>query len=283
MKAERHVVQLGGRLGNLLFQAAWGLDLARRTGIGVAFRPDHRKNGYADLEAWMGPLPWITPEEEAVFIGPANLGGKLSRLWRRKGPRGLRNFIQQTSVNAETWHFRVRRPAYWAGYWQSAKYWTGSDQDLVSGLFPRFALPVPFEPYQELALRPGSCSLHVRRGDFVGNPMFDTLLPGYHQRALEKIRPEGPVLVFSDDVDWCEQNLSLGRSFRVVRGGLAHEDLQLMSLCEHHVVANSTFSWWGARLALRTGRTAAPTRWFSSFGALPNLNELYPPAWMVLE
>jgi hypothetical protein len=134
-----------------------------------------------------------------------------------------------------------------------------------------------------------SVSLHVRRGDYVTDPsaaaVHGTCDLGYYRSAVEHVaRATGaqPVLfVFSDDPDWVAANLDLPQEMHLVRNNDAstnYEDLRLMSACRHHVIANSSFSWWGAWLDPRSDAiTVAPRRWFAA--GTPDARDLVPERW----
>jgi hypothetical protein len=105
-------------------------------------------------------------------------------------------------------------------------------------------------------------AIHVRRGDYVGNPFYvDLCKDGYYERAMEEF-PNAAFLVFSDDIPWCKQQ----DVFRKCdfSGNLSEtEDLNMMASCMGHIIANSSFSWWGAWLSPHGGKVIAPARWFS--------------------
>ena len=130
--------------------------------------------------------------------------------------------------------------------------------------------------------------LHIRRGDpklpwaYVN---LETTHPvctfDYYERALAEFSDDIPVVVFSDHIEWCkEQELFESDRFAVSEGGNQFYDLCLMSMCSDFIIANSSFSWWGAWLANR-GEVIAPKKWLG-----PNLNhdtkDLYCPEWKVL-
>ena len=131
-------------------------------------------------------------------------------------------------------------------------------------------------------------ALHIRRGDFVHNagnhPPLDM---GYYKSALELFEPDREVIIFSDDTEWCkEQDLFESDRFAVAEGGHQFYDLCLMTMCSDFIIANSSFSWWGAWLSRiykrpGRGRVIAPKKWFGS-----NLNhdtkDLYCDGWTVL-
>ena len=110
-------------------------------------------------------------------------------------------------------------------------------------------------------------SVSIRRGDYLRQRTlrrYDLELD-YYQRALDLLPPAANVLVFSDDIDWCKDNLYFDRPTDYVVGGSALADMYLISRCTHHVICNSTFAWWGAWLDDKSeGLTVRPAQWFTS-------------------
>ena len=108
---------------------------------------------------------------------------------------------------------------------------------------------------------PHKTSLHVRRGDYVGHNGFFANLPvAYYTEAMSLT--EGPYLVFSDDIPWCRSSLPGDCVF--MENDRDYEDLFLMAACDEHIVANSTFSWWGAWIG--GGHAILPREWGPAFG-----------------
>lgn len=123
--------------------------------------------------------------------------------------------------------------------------------------------------------RGNSVSLHVRRGDYVRNSRTNATHGvcsiEYYQSAIEYIleRVKHPILyVFSDDIEWVKQNLRTHLPTEYIdhnQGAASHFDMRLMSLCRHHVIANSSFSWWGAWLNPDPNKIViAPRKWFAA-------------------
>lgn len=125
-------------------------------------------------------------------------------------------------------------------------------------------------------------ALHVRRTDYIPNPENHPLCSAeYYQEALSKFDNDRNVVVFSDDPTWCKkQNIFSSDRFIVSEGNDNRYDLCLMSLCNDFIIANSSFSWWGAWLANRGG-VVAPTRWFGP-GATAGFNtcDIIPSKWL---
>jgi hypothetical protein len=121
-----------------------------------------------------------------------------------------------------------------------------------------------------------SVSVHIRRSDYLGVANGSIVLDvGYYRHAMEAIRRAEPNplwVVFSDDIPWCKTELSelSGALFVEGNGDQPWEDLRLMAACKHHIIANSTFSWWGAYLGCgRGGTTVYPDTWFPTARTSP--------------
>jgi hypothetical protein len=174
------------------------------------------------------------------------------------------------------------------GYFQSYRYLDDCKAALVR--FLRFN--VTYRAYSEALLfayrrryRKPLVSVHVRRGDYVnpgtedhwGNLASD----GYYRRAVEAIGSDVTYLVFSDDLAWCRRTLDLeGAEFADFDTGTS---LCLMTGCDVNVIANSTFSWWGAFLN-PMAEVYAPSRWFGPAMTPPNdrQDDILPPAWRTI-
>ena len=102
-------------------------------------------------------------------------------------------------------------------------------------------------------------SIHVRRGDYVNNPFYvDLMETEYYPKAMAQF-PDAEFILFSDDIEWCKnQDIFKGCEFAE---GTELEDLNLMASCRGHIIANSSFSWWGAYLG--RGQVVAPLEWYS--------------------
>ena len=125
-------------------------------------------------------------------------------------------------------------------------------------------------------------ALHIRRGDFVwNNKNHPPLSLDYYKSALDLFDSDREVIIFSDDTEWCkEQELFEDDRFAVAEGGDQFYDLCLMSMCDDFIIANSTFSWWGAWLA-NSGTVVAPKNWFGE-ALSHDTKDLYCKGWTVL-
>lgn len=187
-------------------------------------------------------------------------------------------FLPTLPVSATT------RAIYVDGYFQSYKYADAIEDQLRRELTLRDA---PACKNVEALDQIQSCelpvSLHVRRGDYTSVYGGRNALPmSYYKNAILRMRElvRHPVFfVFSDDIDFCREHLPAGEEYVFVDHNdqmEAQEDLRLMSSCRHHIIANSSFSWWGAWLNPNAKIVLAPDRWLDPNVPCP---DLIPPLW----
>lgn len=128
-------------------------------------------------------------------------------------------------------------------------------------------------------------ALHIRRGDFLINGLnHHNLTLEYYQEALSYFDSDREVIIFSDDPDWCkEQDIFSDDRFLISESDNSYVDLCLMSMCSDFIIANSTFSWWGAWLSKNeTKIVIAPSKWFGVNNLHHNLKDLFPETWKVI-
>jgi len=118
-------------------------------------------------------------------------------------------------------------------------------------------------------------AIHVRRGDYVDNPFYvDLMETEYYGKAMAEF-PGADFLVFSDDIEWCKkQDIFAGCEFS--EGKDEVEDLNLMASCTGHIIANSSYSWWGAYLSPHGGKVIAPKEWYTDMEE----RTLLPEEWI---
>jgi hypothetical protein len=122
-------------------------------------------------------------------------------------------------------------------------------------------------------------SIHIRRTDYVKLSEFHTNQPlEYYEKGMDEFKNYRPV-VFSDDIEWCKDNLSFLDEDTVYMDNDQYTDLCLMSWCNGHIIANSSFSWWGAYLG--GGKTVAPKNWFGPKGP-KNWQDIYCKEWRTI-
>jgi hypothetical protein len=171
------------------------------------------------------------------------------------------------------------------GYFQSWKYFD-AHRDLILNTF---MIPTNFKNtvkknYKELLEHPSSVSIHIRRGDYLKHPEFHVVLPmDYYEQAVKKFNKKSVFVVFSDDIEWCkEQEFFKTLGNVVFVKDMDYNEMYLMSLCKHNIIANSSFSWWGAYLNMnRRKKVIAPMQWFGPKGP-KDLQDLRPDSWITM-
>lgn len=178
---------------------------------------------------------------------------------------------------------------YLIGYWQTENYFIDIKPILQREFIIKYPRDERNEQYARMIRSCNSISLHVRRGDYIYNPHTNyyhgTCDLTYYDRCIDYIarKVKKPhFFIFSDDSTWVKDNLKVKYSATIVdhNGNLQnYEDIFLMSQCKHNIIANSSFSWWGAWLNQNTEKiVCAPKRWFNN--APVDTSDLIPRGWI---
>jgi hypothetical protein len=301
-------VSLIGGLGNQMFQYAAGKALAVRHGVPLALDLSGFRN-YALRSFLLDRLS--VPEADLARVLEAN-GEKTPRyftrsLWRHRIDRVLaRAGLPKLAAHAG----QYREPHFYYdptfetlgpktslfGYFQSERYFSPIAEILRKHFSPREPLDAnAAKMLRQIEHCPLSVSVHVRRGDYLkpATAEFHGILgEPYYREALGRIEARlgepAEFFVFSDDAVAAERVLNFVPASRLthVRGDPDRpwEDMTLMAHCQHHVIANSSFSWWGAWLNRSPDKVVvAPRAWFAP-AELKKLNmaDLYPPDWILV-
>ncbi|HET9503946.1 MAG TPA: alpha-1,2-fucosyltransferase [Hymenobacter sp.] len=292
------IVNLIGGLGNQMFQYAFGQSLAQECKIKVFFdttellnRAPKENFTYRDFELsiFEGEVPLASSDLLRLFtFQPKSLSERIYyRLLRKlKQVRyypEAQNFVYEPAV------WRTSPNTYFEGYWQSELYFQKHEQ-LIRQCF-KFKTPLAGKNLQLAQQMEGenAIAIHVRRGDYANNQHINgvhgTCSPEYYQAAISIIASQvsNPVLyIFSDEPEWVAQNMQFGYPVTYVShntGKSSFEDMRLMSLCKHNIIANSSFSWWGAWLNTNKNKiVVAPKQWFAT---MPEYSiNLIPLSWI---
>jgi len=180
---------------------------------------------------------------------------------------------------------------YLDGYWQTEKYF----KDIQATIREEFLIKTPSEQIDLAAaykiMGCNSISLHIRRADYVTNPdankVHGCCSMEYYRRAIIKMASvvnDPHFFIFSDDIKWSQANVTIDYPTTFVSQNgpdKNYEDLRLMSLCKHHIIANSSFSWWGAWLSTNKNKIViAPNRWFQVTDI--DTKDIIPENWFVI-
>jgi len=286
------ITKLIGGLGNQMFQYAVGRHLTIKNNtilkLDISGFKDYKLRNY-DLGCFKILEDIATSEDLSGVIFPSD--GSIHKVGKYLKIKTANvqhiQYIKEQESDFQPELLTLGDNIYLDGYWQSEKYFSDI-KDVIRKEFTVKGMPDPInESYLGEIRDCESVSVHIRRGDYVSNPTTNQvhgfLGLEYYQRAmnamLEKIgNPH--FFVFSDDPEWAERNIKANAPITYVKhnGTKNYEDLRLMSTCKHHIIANSSFSWWGAWLSLDEEMfVIAPKRWFK----LDRLNarDLIPESW----
>jgi len=165
------------------------------------------------------------------------------------------------------------------GYFQNEKYFNQYTKDILN-LYKIDNITENYltEKYSTLSFE-NTCSIHVRRGDYVDRQHFHPLQTiEYYKQSISIIGDDTLFLIFSDDIEWCKINLNFIKNKIFIIGNLDYQDLYLMSKCNHNIIANSSFSWWGAWLnQTKNKKVIYPSLWFTNG---PDSSEIGGENWI---
>lgn len=295
------IVRISGGLGNQMFQYAAGKACAVRNScelkveLSAYSRPPRGQEAVRkfELPLLLGKVPEATASELATIQRYHT-----NRLYKAYN-RG-RKFMGLTPAytycqERVPMHFdpailaSTGQLLYVDGDWQNEKYFA----TIASELRHTFTPPIieadilNFGISQEM-MQTNSVSVHVRRGDYLNNEVHKPAPLTYYQAAIGKVQAEvidPHFYIFSDDIAWAREHLSFGQSPRTFldhnTGAASYKDLSLMSCCQHHIVANSSFSWWGAWLNHKPNKLViAPQTWLAFLQV--QATDVVPSSWIVI-
>lgn len=268
------ITRVTGGLGNQLFQYATGRRLALRHGVPLKLDlSDYVGNPLRSyrLGHWAIAAEPATPAEIAALRGGDGPLGAIYRWLQSRRPAPLRRRHREVGQAFDGRVLQLGPEVYLQGYWQNEGYFVDVAPQLRQELRVTTA---PSPAAAALAEEIAGCaavSVHVRRGDYLhsGNERVHGVLGrDYYRRAMGLVagRVAGArFFLFSDDPGWAGAEIGFGHPTRLASAGDApdYEDLRLMAGCRHHIIANSSFSWWAAWLGeQRDSVVVAPERWF---------------------
>lgn len=294
-----------GRLGNQLFQAATAIGVSERAFMSVGFPESWRANH----EIFEARLDMLT--EESITAPRVNL---------EEGQVGYKNipeFILNNLGISAILNDENNRTINLDGYFQSEKYFNHCRPLILALLQPKAHIQEYIGKNYAFLQDDEWTSLHVRRGDYVGLSETHPLNPHplqpveYYHNAIEHLGSKN-ILVFSDDINWCKENFkNLNCKFVEEREHLEEEfhqthpdfvktsdenlasdytEMNIMAACHNHIIANSSFSWWGAWLNDKEEKqVCAPLNWFSPQYAashtekpLSYIYDIIPESWKII-
>jgi hypothetical protein len=277
-------VRLCSGLGNQLFQFACGLAEAGRRGASLAFdttwypivarvhRPVRRLRlreiGLTVHESFHGWRRWMIGLAAAAFDRTGRGRSFLERAGNMTVIQEMLPLRRQCRESTDS-----MRDVYLNGYWQTSDHFLAVREQLQRIIPSPLSLSPGAEELTSRIAGRKTGFIHIRRGDYKTLVGDAGLLPlTYYKKAVEAVRGDGwHWLVFSEDEDWARQNVGFLPSWQLVAYESENrdiEDLQLMAACEAGIIANSSYSWWGAALGDHPGRPiVAPDRYWGNSGS----------------
>jgi len=286
---------IDGGIGNQMFHYAFGRTVADRRSCELMLDT-------SELECIR---PGVTPRHYSLdafnvraFTTSVSNNNRIKHLLLRLFPRISKNFsIRLESSHGFNYHSACDDTSKnFRGYWQSHHYFSDNAQRIFQDFTPKKPLSSQASVLLDAIQSTSSVMIHVRRGDYVSSSVasayHSSLSLEYYMSAYNVIckTVKNPFFfIFSDDIEWCKYALDfIDKPIYFVSSNTLQadwEDLIVMSFCKHHIIANSSFSWWSAWLADQrygvTGRVvAAPLRWFVKDPI--NTYDRFPIHWMTL-
>lgn len=253
-----------GRLGNQMFQFAALKGIARNRGFEYCFPPTKNTNEWTDHQLFNPFKLGSTSQLNVQFIDS-----------------------DRPTVMEETFSFNEKlfdECPDWVsiqGFFQTEKYFKHIRDELLKDFEFRDEILEPSQKTMSYWKNP--IALHIRRTDYTTNPNHTALSMDYYEKALSKFDESSEVIIFSDEPQWCmEQKLFESDRFMISETGNNYMDMCLMTLCSGHIIANSSFSWWGAWLS-SSQKVVAPSGWFNgSNNEHLDTKDIIPESWNVI-
>ncbi len=282
------ISELTGGLGNQMFQYAFGYSLAHRKKIEFRFHFEHYKGNTLrqfELNAFMITGAEVeAPELKLVGYPISLMTSVLAKM----------NIITSTLVQENGYGFKKEAlllpdNRYIRGYWQTEKYFLDCASQIRKQFTFKKVLDKKNSSLLEEITKTNSVSVHIRRGDYVHDKKTMTFHGAcnldYYKRSIKLMqkRVANPVFFFfSDEPDWVKSNIKTDSPSYYVdwnKGSNSYKDMQLMSKCKYNIIANSSFSWWGAWLNENSKKIIiAPKKWFNDHSI--DTSDIIPKLWL---
>lgn len=286
------IVNIIGGLGNQMFQYAFAYTISQKKQSQLKL--DICKFDTYDLRKYSLDHYYIDNEiadHEEIGRLKYKKANVLARFFRKQPSEFSDSYYRESSFQFDKDVANKFGDIYIEGYWQSEKYFQDYREDLLQLFTLKESIHSKSKQYQFQIQACQSVSLHIRRGDYVNNVHINSVHGicelNYYRQATsllvnKVIKPH--FFIFSDDITWAKENLEFikHRTFIELELDIPdHEEMLLMSQCQHNIIANSTFSWWGAWLNQNPDKVViAPLSWFLDSSI--DTSDLIPNSWICL-
>lgn len=268
------VVKIKGGLGNQMFQYAIGYSLSKKTEKNIIYDTSYYSQRHIiNTEG----RPYALNHFKCQPTIQNQRGIKQFYLFLMDGitrifPRISRTYIRDSAADNIELVINKKRDAYLDGYWQNEKYFKEVESEIQNQFTVIDGIDDTNQYWLNTIKKTNSVCLHVRRGDYVSNPLankhYGTCSLEYYKMAISYMNShlsEPVYYVFSDDMEWVKENLPIDGHVCYMDhndNSKNYDDLRLMYSCKHFIIANSSFSWWGAWLSQNANKIViAPKRW----------------------
>jgi hypothetical protein len=284
------ISELTGGLGNQMFQYAFGYSLARQNETDFLFwYKQLDSNTQRELEITYFNISALEAQKndfQSIGYPPTLKEQILEKLRLRTLP-----FLKEKTFTFDTSNLLHSTNLLVQGYWQSDKYFSNYSSEIQNEFTFREELRSKNIKIAEKMMYEDSVSVHVRRGDYATNVITNAhhglCSIEYYQEGMSLIERtiKNPIYYFfSDDLKWVNENLQTKKKAYYIdwnTGRASFKDMQLMSHCKHNLIANSSFSWWGAWLNTNPQKIViAPRRWFNDTSI--DTSDLIPDNWITI-
>jgi hypothetical protein len=289
------IVNIIGGLGNQMFQFAFAYAFTQKRNVELkldtsGFLSYELRNYQLDKYVSRVEIAPHADIQKIKYKKENLLSLTLRKLFKKHTPLS-ESYYKEPFFQFDNVAFNKQGDVYFEGYWQSEKYFHEYRDDLLKILTLRDPVHALTQSYQEAILACNSVSIHIRRGDYVADAKTNSVHGAcdldYYQRAVAFIKRQVTAphsYIFSDDLSWAKDNLDFIENITFVEldaNTSDHQEMWLMSLCQHNIIANSSFSWWGAWLNQHPDKIViAPQRWFVNSAI--NTIDLIPESWVRL-
>lgn len=282
------ICKISGGLGNQLFQYAAGKSLALRRNTELLLDTSYfKEDGLRNFELDSFNINLKIADRDLVknFIIRSVAGKIRDRIL----PIKFRKVYKEPFFHFDKNFFNADSDVYLKGYWQSEKYFNPVKETIKTDLAIKPGIIERVKPFGDELASSASVAVHIRRADYtkeVHKEYHGILEKDYYHSAIQLIikkTKDARFYFFSDSIKWVKENLGMPGAV-YVSGEITKnhlEDLYLMSQCNHNIIANSSFSWWGAWLNSNPGKIViAPKNWFNK--GPKDTYDLYPDDWIIL-
>jgi len=271
-------IGLFGRLGNQMFQFAGTYGIARKLNYDVTFPMENMIEGQYE-EFKDGVTRYCTFDLPKVFTLKKDILRPKENIFP-----SLEYEVQEPHFHFNEQFFSIPDNADLKGYYQTEKYFEHVKEEILE-LFT-FKLDIQSEANKLFPkLTTETVSIHLRIGDYKGLENFHPICsPEYYSNAIKLFSDkEYHFIIFSDDVNYCKELFGEQENIHYINNVDPYIDMCLMSMCNHNIIANSSFSWWAAYLNKNKNKlVVAPKQWFGPAYYFHDTNDLYCKEWIVI-